>query len=274
MTKTMTGSRGAIAVAVFLALPRPLAGQSIAERVAAVSDGTVHMSFAARPGVCGNGVNSISLGHGSRISWNGNSRSYNDEWSSDACEFGPVRVSLDVRDGDVTELRAYVGGEWRSGQGGRSSVTDIGLVPARAAADYLLTIAARVKGEAARDAIFPATLADSVVVWPKLLEIARDENRPRETRKSAVFWVGQAAGEAATAGLDSLVRFDEVEREIKEQAIFALSQRPEDEGVPALIRVVRTNPDPELKKKALFWLGQSGDERALALFEELLLSSQ
>jgi HEAT repeat protein len=60
------------------------------------------------------------------------------------------------------------------------------------------------------------------------------------------------------------------DREVREQAIFALSQRPKDEGVPVLIRIARTNRDPELRKKALFWLGQSNDDRALALFEELL----
>ena len=52
--------------------------------------------------------------------------------------------------------------------------------------------------------------------------------------------------------------------------MFALSQRPRDEGVPALIYVARTNKDPEIRKKALFWLGQSNDPRALDLFEELL----
>ena len=31
-----------------------------------------------------------------------------------------------------------------------------------------------------------------------------------------------------------------------------------------------TNKDPEIRKKALFWLGQSHDPRALDLFEELL----
>jgi len=33
---------------------------------------------------------------------------------------------------------------------------------------------------------------------------------------------------------------------------------------------VRGNPDPELRRKAIFWLGQSDDPRALALFEEVL----
>ena len=85
-----------------------------------------------------------------------------------------------------------------------------------------------------------------------------------------MFWLGQAAGDAATAGLNNIVLDNSVDREVREQAVFALSQRPSDEGVPALISVARTNKDPELRKKALFWLGQSHDPRALDLFEELL----
>ncbi len=58
--------------------------------------------------------------------------------------------------------------------------------------------------------------------------------------------------------------------DVKESAVFALSQQPRDAGVPALIRIARTHPSPGVRKKALFWLGQSEDPRALALFEEIL----
>ncbi len=60
------------------------------------------------------------------------------------------------------------------------------------------------------------------------------------------------------------------DQEVRESAVFALSQLPNDEGVPILIRVVRSNRDREIQKNAIFWLGQSGDPRAIALFEELL----
>jgi hypothetical protein len=40
--------------------------------------------------------------------------------------------------------------------------------------------------------------------------------------------------------------------------------------VPSLINIVRTSRDPELRKKALFWLANSKDPRALDLIEELL----
>jgi HEAT repeat protein len=176
-------------------------------------------------------------------------------------------VALTVRGGRATALRTYVGGRWRPVSPG---VTDWGTVPARAAAGFLLSLARSSDHTAGDKAIFAATLADSVAVWGDLLAIARDRSVPAATRKQAIFWTGQAAGEAATRGLDSLVRDPNLERPVQEQVVFALSQRPKDEGVPALIRVARTHRDPEIRKKALFWLGQSDDPRALALFEELL----
>jgi HEAT repeat protein len=180
---------------------------------------------------------------------------------------GPARVVLDRRGGELTDLRFYVGGRWRPAA---SDVVDLGTVPALEAADYLLSIVQNDRGSIGRKAIFPATIADSAEIWPTLIKIARNPDLPRESRTQSVFWLGQAAGDAATANLNSLVLDNSVDREIREQAVFALSQRPRDEGVPALIAVAKTNKDPEIRKKALFWLGQSGDPRALDLFEQLL----
>jgi hypothetical protein len=238
-----------------LGLAAPLTAQTVAQRVAAAGDGTVRLSFAARHGVCGNGGHNITIV----------SDDEQDEWESD-CMPGPVRVSLRVSGGRVTEARTYVGGRWRASQG---TVTDLGTVPASQAAKDLLTLAERATGDA--DALITgATLADSAVVWPDLLRLARRDDLPLETRRQAVFWLGQAAGDAATRGLDSITTDEHGDLEVRKQAVFALSQRPADEGVPALIRVARTNPSRELRKSALFWLGQSEDPRALSLFEELL----
>ena len=227
--------------------------QSIADRVAAVRDGQVRMSYDARDGVCGNGRN-IST-HRDTDDW--------EAW----CEPGPVRVALDIRDHEIIDIDTYVGGRWRR----RDQATDFGMVPAQEAAQYLLSVAKTVDGEVGEDAVFPATIADGVVVWPDLLEIAKDRSLRRDTRKSAVFWVAQAAGDAAAEGLEDIVYEDPGDREVRESAIFALSQFQENEGVPILIRIVRTHPDPEIKRKAIFWLGQSDDPRVVELFEELLV---
>jgi hypothetical protein len=45
---------------------------------------------------------------------------------------------------------------------------------------------------------------------------------------------------------------------------------PASEGVPLLINVARTNTNREVRKQAIFWLGQSKDPRAMAFFEEVL----
>ncbi len=252
----------------FLALTSPLSAQSgsLESRVSAVSDGDVRMSFASRPDICGEG-NSIMTGEHNHTVWNRSSYTDDVEWDQD-CEHGPVRLVLRVHDRTLTALHAYVGGHWRTPRQG-VPVTDLGTVSANDAATYLLSLARRLPSSPGSDAIFPATLADSATVWPTLAAIARDSTSPSHTRKQAVFWLGQAAGNA-TASLDSLARDQRVDEGVREQAVFALSQRPHDEGVPVLIQIATSNSDPALRKKALFWLGESGDPRAIDVFEKIL----
>jgi HEAT repeat protein len=178
-----------------------------------------------------------------------------------------VRIALRVQGGKVTRLRAYVGGDWPPAEAG---VTSLGTITPAEATRYLLDLAAASDGHVAEAAIFPTTLADSVTIWPDLIRLARNERVPEPARRSAVFWLGQAAGDAATKGLDSLAADDAVDREVRKSAVFALSQQPNSIGVPSLIRIARSNRDPEIRRSAIFWLGQSDDPRALALFEEIL----
>ena len=236
-----------------LAFAGAAGAQTLDRRVASAPDGTVRFSFAARPGVCGNGHN-VNI-----------QDSRNPDWESD-CDNGPVRTVLTVSGGKVTRVRSYVGGRWRPAGAG---VTDLGTVSAPEAANFLLDVAARAPG-GSNEAVFAATLADSAMIWPALVRLAKNDALPRETRRSAVFWLGQAAGSAATASLDSLVGDARGDRQIREAAVFAISQRPKDEGVPALIRIAQTDRDPDIRRKAMFWLGQSDDPRALALFENIL----
>jgi len=255
---------GLVILASWVPLRAAAQGSAVGRRIASAPDGRVRLSYAAVPGVCGNG-NSISRGGSRHTNWN-HTESADVEWDAE-CNTGPVRIVADVVRGQVTKLRTYVGGRWRPGGG---AITDLGVVSTRDAADFLLSLVAGSPDRVSKEAIFPATIADSVVVWPALLRVARDDSRPSETRKQAVFWVGQAAGDAITANLSSLVDEDNVDREIRESAVFALSQQRNGVAVPALIQIARTNRDPKIRKSAMFWLGQSKDPRALALFEEIL----
>jgi hypothetical protein len=231
-----------------------LSAQTLAQRLSAITAGTVRLSFAARPGVCADGGDGISVGHS------------NDEWQPD-CQPRLVRVALGVDDHQVHSVRTYVGGRWLPAR----AASDLGTVSPREAAEYFIRLAELGGDEPlSGDALLPAVLADSVTIWPSLVRIARSKRVSQETRGRAVFWLGQAAGDAAGQALDSIAADGRGDREVRKQAIFALSQRATDEGVPALIRIARTNTDPELRRTALFWLGQTEDPRALTLFEEIL----
>lgn len=265
--------RAALAAGLMIVGAESAAAQALADRVQqAAPDRTVMFSYEARPGVCGDGNNIINIGDedfqyvdlddGRRAITTRSGRHYT---RSGRCEFGPVRVELERTGRMIHGVRARVGAE-NTPRG----ALDLGTVTPADAVDYLLgDVVRNARDKAAGTAVFASTLAAGVEPWLELLSIARDEDLDRDVRKSAVFWVGQAAAARATEGLRSMV-YSEADIEVRESAIFALSQQPHDAGVPILIDIVRTSPEPKLRKSAMFWLGQSGDPRAIALFEELL----
>ena len=102
-----------------------------------------------------------------------------------------------------------------------------------------------------------------------LIRVA-ESDQDRELRKQALFWLGQRAGKRSLEVLGNVVEKSDDDTEVQKQAVFAISQRPKDEAVPLLIKIARTHPKAEVRKQAMFWLGQSGDERALAFFKEVL----
>lgn len=101
-----------------------------------------------------------------------------------------------------------------------------------------------------------------------LLRVARDETESIELRKNAIFWLSQQP-EYGAADYRELYRgSDNVE--LKEQVLFALSQRHESAAVEDLIEIARAETDADLRKNALFWLGQSRDPRAAEFLLEVI----
>src|SRR5258708_21881964 len=230
--------------------------QTISERVAAVRDGAVTFRFAARPGVCGDGSHYVRLGHSTFGSYGGRYMG--------TCEQGPVEVRLTQREGKTERVAAWVGAP-RDRQ-----AHDLGAVPSAEAARFLTDLARTGETDASARAILPAVLADSAVVWPALLAVARDDRtRSQATRRDAAFWLSRFAA-SASAGHPNEVDDGEHADDLKSHAVFVLSQLPKDEAIPTLLDVARSNSDRHVRSQALFWLGQSGDRRALDLFESLL----
>ena len=102
-----------------------------------------------------------------------------------------------------------------------------------------------------------------------LIKVAEGDS-DRELRKQALFWLGQRAGKRSLEVLGNVVEKSDDDTEVQKQAVFAISQRQRDEAVPLLIKIARTHPKAAVRKQAMFWLGQTGDDRALEFFKEIL----
>ena len=241
----------------------PASAQSLTRRVLD-TDGPVQFLFASRPGVCGDGATYVRDGFGgnNRIYDGGNfsGRTRGDDWPP--CAPGPVRVVASVSGGEVLRLHTYAGPR----RTGDSPPRDLGVVPVSEAIEFLTRIIEQARGRAANDAVLPFLLADSITPWPTLLRFARDEQTPRGLRSTVAFWL--ARGASAKLGLTD--REEDDDDEVRASAVFALSQQPKQTAVPELIEVARHAPHPASRAQALFWLGQSGDSRAIDLFDEIL----
>lgn len=127
-------------------------------------------------------------------------------------------------------------------------------------------------GHVREQAIFALSNNDSQEATDAIIATARS-NDDRDIRSRALFWLAQKAGEKTSERAKETIRdaaIEDPDQYVKEQAVFALSQLPEDEGVPLLIDVARNNPNAKVREQAIFWLGQSDDPRALTFFEEVL----
>ena len=254
-----------LAVALILTAPAAASGQDltgaaadIERQVETAPNGLVRFEFKTRPGVYGDG-------HTLNINSDGDP-----DWNC-ACTNGPGRFEARLSGGEISRVETFVGGEWDEPN---RQVADLGRVSASGAADYMVHLARFLIGESAEEALTGAAVADSAVIWPELVTLARDRSRPEDVRTTAIFWLSQVAGEAASAELERFVTDDDEDSEIKSVAVFALSQlEDEDRGVEILLRLAREQKDPEVVQQVYFWLGQSEDPRAIALFEEVLTAN-
>jgi len=94
-----------------------------------------------------------------------------------------------------------------------------------------------------------------------LRDYAARESAPEEAREKAVFWLGQGEGDNASFLRDLYARVTPVD--LKEKILFSLSQMRGGENTRWLMDLaVNPREDIELRKKALFWAGQTGADIA------------
>lgn len=138
-------------------------------------------------------------------------------------------------------------------------------------AKFLRETFAKVNDEESREAIIVA-LAQMRGLGNEsfILEQVSNAKLSLDTRKQALFWASQQ-GMVTTAQLGGMYAKSD-DQDMREQIIFSLSQRGNKDAaaVDKLLEIAKTEKNAELRKRAIFWLGQSKDPRAAKLLQELI----
>jgi HEAT repeat protein len=145
----------------------------------------------------------------------------------------------------------------------------LGQTHSQANAEFLRGLYGRLKDEDLKEKIlFSLSQQRGMGNERWIMDIATNSKEDIELRKKALFWAGQGA-----APMQELVgMYDRMtESEMKDQLIFVYSQRQKDPAaIDKLFSIARTEKDPDLRKKAIFWLGQSHDPRAQQFLLDLI----
>jgi len=136
-------------------------------------------------------------------------------------------------------------------------------------AEFLRGLFTRLKSEDLKEKIlFSLSQQRGVGNERWIMDVALDPKADIEVRKKALFWAGQGGGSMP----ELIAMYDRMpEQEMKEQLIFVYSQRSNDRAaVDKLFSIARTEKDPDLREKAIFWLGQSHDPRVQQFLLDLI----
>jgi len=135
--------------------------------------------------------------------------------------------------------------------------------------EFLRTLYSRLTNQDLREKVlFSLSQQRGVGNEQWLMNIALNPKEDIELRKKALFWASQSG--VAIPELSKL--YDRMgDSEMKEQVIFVLSQRQSDRtAMDKLFDIAKSEKDPDLRKKAIFWLGQSHDPRVQQFLLDLI----
>ena len=111
--------------------------------------------------------------------------------------------------------------------------------------------------------------SDSPRAAAALLELADNPEVDPEVRAMALFNAGMH-GKVDVARLRTIYENAD-DRDLKVQVCHVLSQMNDQPGaLDLLLDIVRTEPDPEIRQNAIFWIGQFDDQRAADALMEII----
>jgi HEAT repeat protein len=202
----------------------------------------------------------LAVPESGRVAWKVPTRNHA-HWNSCCRTCNEVTIAVTMKQGKIEDLDLHDCECETRGEKARL----LGDVDPSSSIDFLL---AHLREEP-REIVTAIALHDHPRVVNELITLARND-RDRDVRRHSLFWLGQRAGEKATAELRRAVDEDP-DDDVRQHAVFAISQLPKERSVPILIDLAKHHKSRGVRKKAMFWLAQTNDPRAVDLFEEILL---
>ncbi|HEV8237105.1 MAG TPA: hypothetical protein VGP84_20985, partial [Gemmatimonadaceae bacterium] len=242
-------------IALIALVPSTVLAQSLARRINGVRDGTVRLSYASRPGLCGDGRETIRSGPAIIVLPNMFGYGHSD---MDVCYSGPVRVAIGRSSGETVSYRVHVGGRWTNGD----DATDFGVVSAPDAARYFLDEASHANAHNSVYALAAAVFADSIDLVPDLSRIARDADLKNELRERAVYWIATYDDESSGRAVRQLAADEQLDESVRGAAIIALGRDDITDDDVAWLRRLYPNLSPKLRDNVFLAVSRSDSPRA------------
>lgn len=186
-------------------------------------------------------------------------------FSDDSSRFpdvGEVQVYALINDGKAARVRAM---SPACPVESRGPITDFGRVEPAASLGWLK--------HHVRDDDSNALAAIAVHSGPEALAFLTGlalHGQDSELREEAVFWLAQTGAPESEAVIFAALR-NESSAGARENAVFALSQLPDERAVASLVKIVHdVRMEREVREQALFWLVQSDSDEAYDSIDALL----
>jgi HEAT repeat protein len=123
--------------------------------------------------------------------------------------------------------------------------------------------------EVRKHGAFALAQSESSRVAPDLIRLGNSD-KVADVRSQAWFWLAQSGAVEAESAISVAIR-KEPDEDVREKAIFALSQLPDERSAKALIAVAEDQSlSREQRKKAVFWLSQSDSNDAVVYLDKVM----
>ncbi|HMC55584.1 MAG TPA: HEAT repeat domain-containing protein [Gemmatimonadaceae bacterium] len=134
---------------------------------------------------------------------------------------------------------------------------------------YLRTLYGKLESARLREAVLMSlSRTETAENQQFLFAVARNENEQPSLRAAAT----QRLGRMQTVTASDIAKLYAVAdaRSLREQILYALSQRKEPEAIDKMMEIARKDTDPQIRRTAISLLARSNNERAKKLLQELI----